>query len=314
VLVGVAYLGFWQIAPRLPTDSIGAIIVSTVISVALVIWFTAAFAHVVRRPAALALNALGAVCSIGLVALVLTAGRGNHASASGLAALVLHVWGLQEILIVWLAASVGAMLSLLLRGANMIPPVAAVLALVDIWTVLLGGPVQQALNSNNPATQAVTNALTVRQPTPQASHNGAMPIDIRVGFADFLFIAFFFAAIGRFAPSRASYVRTLWALVAVLVAYMLVVMWKEWNLPALVPMAVVMIAVHWRSFHYERSELYALLYAALFIGLILGLFWYFGRRTSPSAASGQTTGVGKDRSLAVRQALPPPRSMASNAS
>ena len=52
------------------------------------------------------------------------------------------------------------------------------------------------------------------------------------------------------------------------------------GLPALLPMALVMIAVHWRQFHYERSEVFALLYAAGFIALIVGAFMYFQPHTT----------------------------------
>src|SRR5438477_524299 len=80
----------------------------------------------------------------------------------------------------------GVLLSRLLRSANMIPPVAAVLALVDIWTVLLGGPVQKAIESQTPASKAVVSAMTV--PLPSAPKTGAAPFVV-VGFADFLFAA-----------------------------------------------------------------------------------------------------------------------------
>jgi hypothetical protein len=52
-----------------------------------------------------------------------------------------------------------------------------------------------------------------------------------------------------------------------------------------------MIALHWRQFHYERSELYALLYAALFIALIAAGFWYFGRQRDASPADGAAPAV-----------------------
>src|SRR5207244_2528136 len=92
---------------------------------------------------------------------------------------------------------------------------------------------------------------------------------------------------GRFVPTRAAYLRTLYGLVGILCVYMLIVLFKDMNLPALLPMAVLVIAIHWRHFHYERSELFALLYAALFIALIALGFWYVARRQpAPVAEEG----------------------------
>jgi hypothetical protein len=55
------------------------------------------------------------------------------------------------------------------------------------------------------------------------------------------------------------------ALAAVLVLYMVVVFIKQWELPALLPMALAMIGVHWREFRYSREEGFALFYAGLLI-------------------------------------------------
>jgi hypothetical protein len=191
--------------------------------------------------------------------------------------------GLPELLLIWFACSLGGAVARLLRGANMIPPVAAVLALVDIWTLLLGGPVSKVMQSSAPAAQAATRALTVPLP---ASARGAMPM-VAIGFADFLFIAFFVAAMCRFAPAATAYRRSVIALIAVLCPYMALVMFSDnipflasWpGLPALLPMALIMIIVHWRHFHYDRSEVFALLYAACFIAAIIGAFLYFGHKS-----------------------------------
>jgi hypothetical protein len=293
VLAALLYLLFWQVVLfRWLPDSLIAVLVSTVISLALVVWFPAQFARTFRHPRALALNALCAAALVMPLQVSVFIGRPlapwNY--------LVL-VPGLPSLLLIWLAASLGALLSFVLRGANMIPPVAVVLALVDIWTVLLGGPVQKIMQSQNPAAQRFSRAISARLPTPPLEKRGAAPLHVDVGFADFLFIAFFVAAICRFAPGPGTYVRTLWGLIAVLCAYMLVVLVKEINLPALVPMAILMIGLHWRRFHYERSELFALLYAALFIGLIAAGFWLFGRAKEPAVPSDREPGVEQTGSI-----------------
>lgn len=275
ILAAAAYLVFWQVAPRIRSDSLGAVLVSTVLSLALIVWFPAEFARVVHSRRALAYHALAAA----VINLPLRFGIfGGH---------VLAPWsylelipGLPGLLFIWFAAAIGTSLSRILRSANLIPPVAAVLALVDIWTVMLGGPVQQIMQSSTPAAQAVARAMTVRLPAPTTTA-GATPLRLDVGFADFLFIAFFVAAICRFTDPARTFKRALGALILVLCAYSVIVMFSQWALPALVPMSIVMIALHWRRFHYQRSEVFALLYAGLFIAVIAAGFWLFARGDSP---------------------------------
>jgi drug/metabolite transporter (DMT)-like permease len=66
-------------------------------------------------------------------------------------------------------------------------------------------------------------------------------------------------------------------LIAVLCAYMLLVHYANISLPALLPLAVVMLALHWRHFQYSRSEMFAMLYAGIFILLIGAGFWYMNQ-------------------------------------
>jgi len=284
-IVAFLYLAYWQIAPRIPASSIGAIAISTIIALALGIWLPAQLGFKLRlSPGWVLVNLLAAAAFTLPVVLSVVV---RHRIPSPWV-VMLYVPGLPFLGLIWLAASLGALLSFLVRGANMIPPIAAVLALVDIWTVLLGGPVQRLMQSDDPTAHAVSRVLTVPLATPKQPR-GATPMQGSVGFADFLFVAFFAAAIGRFSPDRRTYLRTLLGLIVVLSAYMLVVLFKEVNLPALVPMAVTMIAVHWRLFHYERSELYAMVYAALFIALIAAGLWFFGRQHSDPKADASTS-------------------------
>ncbi|MGC8666519.1 MAG: hypothetical protein ACP5VE_00185 [Chthonomonadales bacterium] len=273
ILAAAAYPLFWQVVRRIHTDSEGAVLLSTVASLAIIITFTAQFARAIPSGRVLVMHILMS-SGIAIPVRLLLAGH----PSSRAAALVMDS-GIPDLLFVWFAASLGSALSLLIRAANMIPPVAAVLALVDVWTVLLGGPVHRIMVSPNRVAQAVTRAMTVELPAPSAGAAPIQPISV-VGFADFLFIAFFTAAVCRYMPSPNAFARTLKALILVLCAYMLLVHLTGWALPALLPMAVVMIALHWRHFHYNRSEAFALAYAAVFIALIATGFWLMSRRSS----------------------------------
>ena len=271
VLVGLIYLGFWQIAPRVRTESLGAMLLSTILALALIVWFNAQIARGFRRPLQFFVSlVLSAAAILPLRVMYYTGDMVPPWSW------LLMVKGLPDLLFVWLASSFGGLLSYLLRSANMIPPIAAVLALVDVWTVFLG-PVGKILKSDNPAAVKITQAMTVPLPAPKPSGASAIPPSLVVGFADFLFIAFFVAAISRFSPSVGVYRRMLVALVAVLCGYMLLVFFSGWHLPALLPLAVVMLALHWGHFKYTRSEAFALLYGALFIVLIAAGFWYMAQ-------------------------------------
>jgi hypothetical protein len=276
LLIGLGYLLFWQITLRMRTDSLGAILTSTIIALGIILWFAARFARSFRTPTALVINSLVAAATIIPLQVAVVTGRPLYPWAW-----LVTVPGLPHLLTVWLAASLGGLLSFLLRGANMIPPVAAVLALVDIWTVLLGGPVQQVMESENRTARAITQVMTVPLPRPAPRGASPIPAPLVVGFADFFFIAFFVAGISRFVPEPRVYRRMVAVLIGVLCGYMLVVFFTQWSLPALVPMAVVMLALHWRHFHYQRSEAFALLYAGLFIAVIAGAFWFFSRRAAP---------------------------------
>ena len=267
IIIALMYLLFLQ-AVRFAPGNIAGVIVSTLISLGMVIWFTASVGRFISR------DKRGAIVFllIGVIMLPLRVliVKGFHP------ALLINGWlpGLQELAFICLAGGIGGGLSYLLRSANMIPPLAAALALVDIWTVLFGGPVQRAINSPHPVAKQITNAMIVSITPSQA---GASPISLGIGFADFLFIAFFVAAICRFVQKPHTYRITVQTLAGVLAVYMAVVFITGWSLPALVPMGIVMIGLHWRNFHYDRSELFAMAYAGLFIGLICGAFALFLR-------------------------------------
>ncbi len=179
--------------------------------------------------------------------------------------------GVTNLMLIWFAASIGGALSYLLSDVNLILPVSIALAFVDIWTVLLGGPVQKALQSTSPVAHAVRHTLLVKT-APQLPIFQLLP---SIGFADYLFIAFFVAAICRFSPNQRTYSLTMKALIVTLCAYMGFTIFFNVNLPALVPMAVVMIGLHWKSFRYSRSEAFAMLYAVIVVLLIILAFRAF---------------------------------------
>ena len=96
-------------------------------------------------------------------------------------------------------------------------------------------------------------------------------MDLVIGFADFLFIGLFFACFTQF---KIASQKTMWVLIGFLTAYMIVVAVTATPLPALVPIAAVILGMNLKHFKYERSEAFALLYAGLIVVSVLGWFAY----------------------------------------
>ncbi len=99
-------------------------------------------------------------------------------------------------------------------------------------------------------------------------------MQLAIGFADFLFIATFFTCFARFGVRSRN---TFYVLCGLLTGYMLFVAWKGIDLPALVPIAIVVIGMNLRHFRYTREELFAMLYAGLIVVAVLGFMVWRSR-------------------------------------
>jgi hypothetical protein len=274
------YLVIFRVSTFLPTTATSIVFV-TLVAMVMVLVFTVRVARAIRTPAALGVNfLLTAIFVLPLIAFPIVYSQTAAWSGWQMVGpvygryfrLVRHVMGLKELLLMWFAACIGVGISRLVREMKMLLPIASVLALVDIYAVLGGGIVHQAITGKSPLARTAMNALTVQLPSTKAEA-GSAPIPLLIGFADFLFIALFFACFRRFGvPAWRTFV----ALCAVLSIYMAVVAYTDIALPALVPIAVVIIGMNLRQFRYERSEAFALLYAALLLLGIGGAFWFLG--------------------------------------
>jgi hypothetical protein len=271
VLCALAYLALFPAAQRLPYSQ-GAILATTLVSLPIVLLFTVTTARAIRSLPMLAINtALSGLLFLPTVLILVlharfptwpiwvTIGPAFHAYRSVIRSIPDH-----GLILIWFAACTGVWLSRLVREMKMLLPIAVVLACVDLFSVFGGGVVQQAVQGKSPVAQAAMQQLTAPLPTVHA-RAGAAPLQLSVGFADYLFIALFFACFARFGiPSRRTFV----VLCTVLIAYMTVVYIRSIDLPALVPIAVVVIGMNLRAFRYERSEAFALLYAGLIVAAV----------------------------------------------
>jgi hypothetical protein len=274
---GLAYLALFLVTQRIPFGQT-AVVAATLVSLALVLLFTVTAARALNSRRALAIWAtLSGILSLPYVLVPIFAIRFPTWSGwptVGRAFLqykyvMAHIPGLHGLMLILFAICLGVWVSHLLREMKILLPIAIVLAVMDLYVVFGGGAVTQANTGKAPMAQAAMQSLTV----PLASHpKGAAPMELSVGFADFLFIALFFACFARFGvPSR----RTFLTLAAVLTGYLAVVYIIKVDLPALVPIAIVVVGMNLRQFRYERSEAFALLYAGLIVAVMLGGLFYF---------------------------------------
>ena len=99
-------------------------------------------------------------------------------------------------------------------------------------------------------------------------------MQLAIGFADFLFIATFFTCFARFGVRSRH---TFYVLCVLLTGYMLFVAQTGIAMPALVPIAVVVIGMNVRHFRYSREEWFAMLYAGLIVVSVLGFMMWRSR-------------------------------------
>lgn len=281
VVTGLAYIGFQQMLSSLrvtnPLLLTGLSLVSLLISLV----FTVRMARALCSPLSQWLClAFSAVIMLPFVLLPIIP---MHSKAQALSAVRVYtayldvfraIPALRGLLLICLAVSFGVVISRLVREIKILLPVAVVLAMVDLYVVFGGGLVTQANTGKAPVASMAMSALTVPL-TPKMPKGVPAPPPLAVGFADFMFIALFFACFARFQlPAR----KTFLILCGVLCAYLVTVVVGKIDLPALVPIAAVVIGVNLRAFRYERSEAFALLYAGLIVLAVLGFSIYWSHR------------------------------------
>lgn len=172
--------------------------------------------------------------------------------------------------ILW-AVGLGALVSWIVREKNLLVPVVPLAALIDVLTVLAPrGFVKQVVEK---APEVAEKAMVAVTAVPNVAHEVShiVPI-VLIGVGDFVFLALYAACLYRFGlRTRATAIGLFIVLWLYLVA---VAVGIAPSLPALVPMAVVVLAVNWRHFQLSRQEKWASVVVVGAIVAILGiLFW-----------------------------------------
>lgn len=158
----------------------------------------------------------------------------------------------------------GALVSILIKEKNLLPPVAIFLAGFDIFIILNPDTPQAQIVRNN--VEVVRNiGLTVPQVRPDTAEERSQGARIRdlgyVGPADLFVTAALFAVLARY---RMKYRESALWLVPVLFCYMILALTTPFGgLPALVPIGATVLIVNAREFRMNREEKQATVVVAL---------------------------------------------------
>lgn len=156
------------------------------------------------------------------------------------------------------AIALGRLVARGVRYPNLLVPIGAVAALVDIWGVNLGGPVAQVVQkAPETAARFVTHVPSF----------GGLHFVALVGIGDFAFLALFFTCLRRFEMN----VRWAAVLAAVFAVIGLVVAVRFFPLPGLPFIALGVLLPNVHRFHFTQDERIALLYGGLFLVVLLGV-------------------------------------------
>jgi hypothetical protein len=236
---------------------------AVVVGVALVVWLAFEAGRVFEAKWAGILGLIAAGARVGLAFLPLP---------KSLAAQV-AVGAIADSLILAAALLLGSSISGLIRHANLLPPVAIVLTVVDIWTVWLGGfvaRIQQKAQEGVVIAQRVIEAATVKMPTVATAQYAHIGIPV-IGIGDLFFAAFLFALLWKFGLNARSafFLSVVFVIFGLMLAQLPFV---PFGVPGLPFIVLAILLPNLKSFRYTPEEKKALLIGAIFLFGLLALF------------------------------------------
>ncbi len=205
--------------------------------------------------------------------------EGDEPSASQL--ILLHVTTtLTDVSLLSAAVVGGSLVGRLIRSPNMLGPICAIIALIDVWGVLFGGIVSQLLDKT-PQLAATAMATIPSVGSAVASAPGTPSYSIPlpdIGAGDYLFLGLLFFPLhfNRMNWRGAAKLTTpLIALALISIPLSRILLHQNIALPGLLPIGLGVALPNWKYFQFTREEKFALLYAAIFV-IILTIALYFG--------------------------------------
>ena len=191
---------------------------------------------------------------------------------------LIYVSALRDLSLIVAASFAGAILARGIRYPNMLGPIGAVIALIDIWGVMFGGIVHQMLTSE--ATQPLAaKAMTTG---PQIGAVGAsqpafsVPLP-SVGIGDFLFLALLLCTLVYLRMNWRTSAILMFAFVCVALLGLTFLTWFP-ALPGLLFIGAGAVLPNLKYFSFTREEKWALLWAAVLV-LFLTTALYFAVRS-----------------------------------
>ena len=165
--------------------------------------------------------------------------------------------------ILLIACSIGYLVSLRIKDKNLLLPVVMFAASIDFWTVTVG-PVSSMVQHMPKLVSAVS------APIPMAGTGAFVPA-VTMGMGDPLFMALVFAAVHRLGMNgRRNFG---FVCVIMIVAMLAVLMGGLPYVPALVALAVAVVAANWREFKLSRQEKISTAIVAAVLFASLPLVW-----------------------------------------
>jgi hypothetical protein len=183
-----------------------------------------------------------------------------------------------DLCLITAASFLGAALSRIVRDPKMLLPITVVGALVDYWGVYYGTTHYAVQNMRG----LVTNLSASIPSLGGAKAPGGLEPVSDVGFGDWFFLTMFMAIAFRYDLQPR---RTFWTLLALLIPSMLLVLLSDrvQAVPAVVPMAVAVLAVNWKRLRLTREEAFATLYAMLMVAAMIAGYTLWARAGAPRA-------------------------------
>jgi hypothetical protein len=236
---------------------------AVVVGVALVVWLAFEAGRVFEAKWAGILGLIAAGARVGLAFLPLPKSLAAQVAFGTIA----------DTLILAAALLLGSSISGLIRHANLLPPVAIVLTIVDIWTVWLGGfvaRIQQKAQEGVVIAQRVIEAATVKMPTVATAQYAHIGISV-IGIGDLFFAAFLFALLWKFGLNARSafFLSVVFVIFGLMLAQLPFV---PFGVPGLPFIVLAILLPNLKSFRYTPEEKKALLIGAIFLFGLLALF------------------------------------------
>lgn len=177
---------------------------------------------------------------------------------------------LSDMALLSLAVCAGNGASRLIQTPNMLGPVCAIIALIDVWGVLLGGIVSQLMEK---APALAAKAMT-SGPQIGAASTSRFRIPLPdVGIGDYLFMGLLLGALVCLGLNWRDAVKWMVSLIS-LALLMIVFVPQVPALPGLFFIALAVMIPNGSTLRFTRDEKFALLYAGIFVVILTAVLYF----------------------------------------